>query len=487
MKYNLFILLLIASLGAQAQGVEDLLRYSQNHYLGSARTVGVGGAFGAMGGDYSSIMINPAGLGDFKRSDFTIGVGYKTKYNASQMNGSQNTSENRDYSRMTIDQLGYVSARPSSGNRLYSNIAFGFSRQSDYGGNLAATGLSKGSMSDYFLRLAGTTPKENLADFDTKLAYDAGLIYLNDNGQYTSDYKEEDVINKSYISNRKGGMSEFTVGWGANYLNKLNAGISVGIPLGNYTQDNRYIQTFQDGDFSNNLEYTEKLTSRISGINLKAGVVYRPMKFIRLGAAVHTPSVLTVTEDFSNTMKYSYFTATQKYNGEAKTPEGYFKYNTTTPWRGVLSAGGLFKQGDLYGFVNADLEYVGYQSARFNLTAHSDNTSDADYQASLNATVKERLSSHTNIKLGAELGYRNIRVRGGLGILSTPFSTDDPRMNFSMGAGINFNSFFIDVAYRAYEEKASLYPYFDSGIKNNPLISTDSENHRMTVTAGFRF
>ena len=55
-------------LQVQAQNELDALRYSQFDVLGTARYSAMGGAFGALGGDMSSMSVNPAGIGVFTRS-----------------------------------------------------------------------------------------------------------------------------------------------------------------------------------------------------------------------------------------------------------------------------------------------------------------------------------------------------------------------------------------------------------------------------------
>ena len=46
-----------------AQNEMDAYRFSKNDLTGTARSVAMGGAFGALGGDISGIAINPAGIG----------------------------------------------------------------------------------------------------------------------------------------------------------------------------------------------------------------------------------------------------------------------------------------------------------------------------------------------------------------------------------------------------------------------------------------
>ncbi len=59
MKRYITLLFLTVFTGiVYAQTADDALRYSQQHYTGTARSMAMGGAFGALGGDFSSIGIN---------------------------------------------------------------------------------------------------------------------------------------------------------------------------------------------------------------------------------------------------------------------------------------------------------------------------------------------------------------------------------------------------------------------------------------------
>src|SRR4030066_116695 len=55
-----------------AQKEIDALRYSQLTYGGTARFTSMAGAFGALGGAFSSLSINPAGIGIYRKSEFTF-------------------------------------------------------------------------------------------------------------------------------------------------------------------------------------------------------------------------------------------------------------------------------------------------------------------------------------------------------------------------------------------------------------------------------
>ena len=62
-KYLLIILLFLSSIQLYSQNEFDALRYSQYNISGTARYSSMSGAFGSLGGDFSGLSQNPAGLG----------------------------------------------------------------------------------------------------------------------------------------------------------------------------------------------------------------------------------------------------------------------------------------------------------------------------------------------------------------------------------------------------------------------------------------
>ncbi len=64
-RYHTFILFLACAF-VSAQNINDVLRYSNESLQGTARFQGMSGAFGALGGDLSSLNVNPAGSAVFK-------------------------------------------------------------------------------------------------------------------------------------------------------------------------------------------------------------------------------------------------------------------------------------------------------------------------------------------------------------------------------------------------------------------------------------
>jgi hypothetical protein len=79
MKTIILILTLFSLTYCIGQTSSDALRYSYLHPVtGTARTIGIGSSIGALGGDFSSVSINPAGIAMYRSSEFTITPGYFT-------------------------------------------------------------------------------------------------------------------------------------------------------------------------------------------------------------------------------------------------------------------------------------------------------------------------------------------------------------------------------------------------------------------------
>src|SRR5438132_1712816 len=116
------------SINSKAQTDVDALRYSQTSITGTARYTSMAGAFGALGGDFSSIGTNPAGLGIYRSSEFTISPSLYMNGMTSNFLGTS-SSENRY--NFNIANLGFVFNHQvndaSAGWKSWS-IGLGFNR-----------------------------------------------------------------------------------------------------------------------------------------------------------------------------------------------------------------------------------------------------------------------------------------------------------------------------------------------------------------------
>ena len=82
-RFALAALLTLAAAAAGAQTLSEALTYSVNDYYGTARSIALGNAMTALGGDLGSIGINPAGSAVAPYSQFTISPGITIMSNTS--------------------------------------------------------------------------------------------------------------------------------------------------------------------------------------------------------------------------------------------------------------------------------------------------------------------------------------------------------------------------------------------------------------------
>ena len=111
--------------------------------------------------------------------------------------------------------------------------------------------------------------------------------------------------------NSNGDMHEFVLSLGTSFEEKLYLGATVGIPTFEYSE---VINHREDifSDTLNNLEsfeYMQNLYANGEGINLKLGGIYRLNDNIKIGGALHTPTVFNIQEEF-RTITQANFTDT---------------------------------------------------------------------------------------------------------------------------------------------------------------------------------
>ncbi|MDR1682109.1 MAG: TonB-dependent receptor, partial [Candidatus Symbiothrix sp.] len=93
MKRTILLAVLFSCiLSVFAEGELDAVRLSRSDLKGTARGVAMGGAFGALGGDVTSIGINPAGLGIYRSSEINTSLGFTSANTKTDLQGENASS-----------------------------------------------------------------------------------------------------------------------------------------------------------------------------------------------------------------------------------------------------------------------------------------------------------------------------------------------------------------------------------------------------------
>lgn len=481
----------MSSLTVCAQNITDVVRWSVNDLYGTARTLGAGSSFGAMGGDFSVLSINPAGIADYRISEFTITPSLKSASTSAYFNGDAKSVEKSKSARLGLDNIGFVIASRPGENWTSSNFAFGFSRTADHGRSIFLKGKIDGSMATYFAQQANGLKPDDLDDFIAYPAYNTGAIYdLEGDNFYETDFlRPDEPVSRTQEIYQQGGVNQLELAWAGEFRNWMNLGVSIGVPFASFEE----LKTYKESDPADEIEifkdltYTERLNTSGVGINLKAGMVLKILPTLRLGAAFQSPTWYKFTDDYNTSMRYS-FAVTEEESYEYDSPEGVFEYRITTPWRTTLSAGKTFRAGDFRGFINGDVELVDYSNASYNGTAYTNSESEREWTAEVNREILNRLGRAVNFRLGGEFGYRNLRLRAGYSWERPPFNADDFfNRRLSLGVGFREENFFIDFGFRTISAMEGYYPYQVLDQTLDPLTQISTKRLRSALTVGFKF
>lgn len=500
---------------ALAQNEIDALRYSQVSSAATARSLSLGGAGGSYGADFSSLSINPAGIGVYRSSEVMITPALRLNNLKTTYLGTNNSD---DKSKVTLNNFGVVFTNAARGRRYEKSdwkafsVGIGYNRVADFNSNGYYAGKNtESSMSEAFA--ADYINNGNDYSLAPPFGYFAYEGYLtNGNNQsipYDNIIRQGGALNQSKTWQSKGGINEWTLSVGGNYREKLMLGATVGLTSYKYDRTTNYYEEDATGNLNNDfssLSYNEYLSTSGIGFNLKLGAIYVVNDVLRIGAAFHTPTWAAFTDQ----SQYDITTNTEGYKaslggndqnpvtGISTDPSGnpllyQFDYSLRTPWRGVLSATAFLGK---YGFITADYEYAAYNSMRYSF---SDNSFDT-YKRQVNEAIKDTYRGTHNFRVGLEGKLDNFMGRVGFAYYTSPYQKSDvfdgQRMDISAGLGARFGGFFIDLAYVHMIQKVSEFGYPllvapdpSKGIRNIPvgLANLDYGNNMVALTLGFKF
>jgi len=499
-KIGLILLISLITLTVKAQNEVDALRYSQITFGGTARYMGLGGAFGALGADVSSFSTNPAGIALFTKSEISFTPAINASNISSKYNETTLTDNKYNFNVSNIGGVFSYNSYDGEGSGCFGlNFGFGLNRLANFNNNYMMEGLNgNNSILSYFVVKANGYAPGDLNSFDTKLAYDAYLLEKTDSNsvQYLSAVPNGGVLQSKSIAT-KGAMNELYLTFGGNYKDKLYIGGTFGFPTIRYTESSSYKEenvtdtlytASHPSLYLKDFNINNYLSTTGSGFNFKFGIIYRPIDFIRVGVAVHTPSLLTLSDKYNTSITSNFYGSKDSvapYRPDGRTesytydsPDGSFNYQITTPFRAIGSL--AFIIGKI-GLVSADYEFVDYSDAQ--IESQSESFSDA------NNTINQIYTSASNIRIGTEWRYDIFALRAGYALYGSPYKSeinDGKRTSYSAGFGIRDEDFFIDFAYVYTTGKEDYYLYNNENIDLKPVKNT-FVNQNFLITLGLKF
>lgn len=511
MKKYLSILLLVCVINnLSAQIPEDALRFSWNIQSGTARIQAIGGAMGSLGGDITATFVNPAGLGFYRTGDVVISPSLRFgKMAATYLGRKEDTTANK----FAFGTTGIVFGGSDGRKKRSTAVSIAINQMADFKSNVIYR--SQNNQSSYSQSFLDEIRNGNIHDansvagdfpFGTSLAFNTYWIdtiggSTNGNFNFQTRAPIATGLLQQHTVNTSGGITELAIGVGSNTSDKLLVGGTIGIPFLHLDRQSEFIEADATTDANNNFDYAiyrQGLTTTGVGLNLKAGLIYKAQDYLRLGFAVHSPTIYSLTD--KNTAEIT--TNTEGYKGtqvqSLEDVTGFaseFRYIHMTPLKLIGSVSYVLREVEditkQRGFLTADIEFVPYGMSRY----YSDDSNEIpdqetkDYLKALNQAISDAYQSALNFRVGGELKFTTFMVRAGAAYYGNPYKNihneKGSRLNVSGGLGYRNKGFFVDATYVHSITKDVDVAY---RLQNAPYFNADLRNTagKILLTVGFK-
>ena len=539
-KRILFALSAALALPVMAQTAIDAYQLSRYDLRGTARFMSMGGAFGALGGDLSTLNQNPGGIGVYRKSEigFTLDIDMQSTQTKSTIDKIKESQ-----TKVGVNNFGYVgSAYTGSDIMPFFNWGFSYGRVNSFNRRYRGSVDMNGSLSNY---IAGFTTADgwdsgylesseanywdrNHAPWLSLLAYNSFMINPvgGTTNQYNGLWKNGATYGVSdFDVEEKGFVDEYEINLGGNFNDIVYWGIGVGITDIDYQQAVYYEEYLNNacipvidqggnvvagqpqqtpGDVGFGLDSYKHING--TGVNVKAGLIVKPINELRLGFAVHSPTYYNLNQSNDGIVDYGYGYNTDPLKpGYTESPIESYSWKFRTPWRMMVSAAAVLGSSAI---VSVDYEYRPYQNM---VTKFADGDDCND----VNGDIKNYYKAANIIRLGAE--YRvtpNFSVRAGYAYESTPtgaevrndemmvytsspydtgttpsYTLDNSTQYITCGLGYRYKNFYADAAYVHKSRTSEIHPYTGSnGYTANPYTAEVKDNNNSIVLSlGFKF
>lgn len=475
----LFVITVFVPFVMLAQDLVDALRYSDLQVQGTARAGAMGNAFGALGGDFTSASINPAGIGLYRSSELTV-----TPIFGSTRVETNYLGTNREESdfKFSLNNLSYVYSLPIAAKNeagiVSINFGVGYNRIKDLNSDAVIQGYNViGSYMDQF---SSNANKDNWNDMYEELAWQTYMLNERENGEYYSEMQDaeyEQSLRKTHSKN--GSIDEYSFVMGINFNYKLYIGMAWGINDLSYSEGTTIYEKNDNGNIPNfnNYQFNSYLSTYGTGHNFKFGLIYKPINQLRLGISIHTPTFYHLYDDFNTSM----YSSVGRGNYEENSPYNEFNYQLQTPMRTTFS--GAYVIGKK-GLISVDYELVDYGKAKLK---------DGDFYDE-NQEIMDAYKTSGNLRIGGEfMATNNFSLRGGFEYHGPSImNIDNKLLVYSTGIGYRTGLFFADLAYRYSTIQEYFLPYElpSNSIINYPEPQAASFNtikNDVLFTIGFKF
>ena len=514
-----------------------------SHNYGTARSMGMGNAFTALGADLTSASLNPAGIGMYIESDFSFSP--MMQFSKSKTANSdpfytgvpKRQQEFKDHSeRFGLSSIGGVfSVYRGTGALTNFNVGVVYNRIADFNYNTMSASFANpavNSMANFLCTLSNVDDLQTNNDgsmsfgndpyfWGATLAYKNGLTNKDNEGWYIDRIAEYAEIDQFSATEVRGSLGEYDFTMGMNFADIVYFGATIGIQSLNYKRSVFYGENYvypngaypSGEDMPYQLEYMnyeQRTHLSGTGINFKVGLTLRPVKWWRVGVAYHTPTFMNTSLRYSADMWSETYSAGNNPDNYQLT-NGYAYFNVGSPvWEDVgenswcytspsrLLLGTAFTLGGRV-IVSADYERSWYQGVKLK--------DSPIYGLDYTDITKEVFKGGNTFRVGAEAYLLPfLAVRAGYiysgNTLRKEYEniiaghTIPTRQEYvTAGLGIKFTQYvYLDLAYQYGTTKYTSHQtfYYTDPVSadydfGSPVFDDKVSRHIAVVTLGLRF
>jgi hypothetical protein len=498
-KYITFILTGLSFYSAQSQTITDALLYSKDNLSGTARFNALSGAFGALGGDFSAINVNPAGSAVFSNNQVAFTFSNYNVKNNSDYFGSKISTNNATFD---INQAGGVLVfinRDEKSDWKKFVLAANYENTSNLNNSVTTYGNNPNqSVTGYFLSYANpglynsNIPVSTLSDsfyedLDIRnqqafLGYQGYLINVDpnnpNNDSYVSNVSPGNFYQENYIESR-GYNGKVAFNFATQYTDKFYFGFNLN---SHFTDFKKTTLFYEENDNSQtpseikNLLFENYQHTYGNGFSFQLGAIAKVTTSLRAGFSYESPTWYRLTDEKIQLLSSSRNSYTNPNRFEFTTDSDilliYPTYTLQTPskWTGSLAY--VFGKN---GLISVDYSIKDYNNVKFK-------PNDSFFKP-LNTSVGNQLHAAGELRIGAEYRIKAWSMRGGYRYEQSPYK-DKKIMGdlagFSTGFGYNFGTTRLDLSY-AYAQRKSQEAFFTQGFTAAPKMKTENNNFALTL------
>lgn len=522
MKKILFLLITGLTVSvSHSQEVSDAVRYAQDNLTGTARFRAMSGAFGAVGGDLSSISVNPAGSAIFLNNQTGITFSNQNIKNNSNYFGTQTSDKENSF---ILNQAGAVFVfNDHNPSNNWKKIAIGanYENTNNFNNSVFSAGTNPtNSIDKYFLSYANNSnggspvPQEfvhvgnnesisslyrylgsnlpnnqypNLSGFSAQqalLGYEGIIINSldesNPNSPYVTNvpaggkyYQENNIYTSGY-------NSKLSFNIATSYKDRLYLGANLNVHITDYRRSSSFYESNNNPlvpqETISNLSFNNDLYTYGNGFSFQLGAIAKITQSFRLGLAYESNTWYELYDELSQSL----YTTTETSGGQSfNNPVNpdivnvYESYTLQTPGKTTFSAAYVFGKS---GLISVDYSIKDYGNTKYKPT------NNIGFRG-LNNDISNQLTTAGELRVGAEYKIKQLSLRGGYRFEGSPYkngTTIGDLNSYSGGLGYNFGGTRVDLAY-SYLERKSNQGFFAQGFTDGANITSKLNNVSLTL------